>query len=67
MEHGAKLLLGDVLCKAEVAGRVPFQDFILLAPLDKMISSPEFGIKLLTALKDEQEKRKALESENEAM
>lgn len=35
--------------------------------LDKMIASPEFGIKLLTALKDEQEKRKALESENEVM
>lgn len=29
--------------------------------LDRMITSPEFGIKLLTALKDEQEKRKALE------
>lgn len=34
--------------------------------LDRMITSPEFGIKLLTALKDEQEKRKALEAENEA-
>lgn len=34
--------------------------------LDKMITSPEFGIKLLTALKDEQDKRKALEAENEA-
>ncbi len=34
--------------------------------LDKMITSPEFGIKLLTALKDEQEKRKVLETENAA-
>lgn len=33
--------------------------------LDRMISSPEFGIKLLTALKDEQEKRKALEVQAE--
>lgn len=32
--------------------------------LDKMIRSPEFGIKLLTALKDEQDKRKALEIAN---
>lgn len=30
--------------------------------LDKMIDSPEFGIKLLTSLKEEREKRKALES-----
>ena len=28
-----------------------------------MINSPEFGIKLLTALRDEQDKRKALETE----
>lgn len=32
--------------------------------LDKMISSPEFGIKLLTALKEEQDKRGRLELEN---
>ena len=32
--------------------------------IDKMITSPEFGIKLLTALKDEQDKRKALEAAN---
>lgn len=32
--------------------------------LDKMIHSPEFGIKLLTALKEEKDKRKALEAEN---
>ena len=31
--------------------------------IDKMINSPEFGIKLLTALKDEQDKRKSLEAE----
>ena len=31
--------------------------------IDKMINSPEFGIKLLTALIDEQDKRKALETE----
>ena len=31
--------------------------------IDKMINSPEFGIKLLTALRDEQDKRKALETE----
>ena len=33
--------------------------------LNKMISSPEFGIKLLTALKSEQDKRKALETQIE--
>lgn len=33
--------------------------------LDKMITSPEFGIKLLTALKEEQDKRKALETKVE--
>ena len=32
--------------------------------LDRMISTPEFGIKLLTALKDEQDKNKALQSDN---
>ena len=32
--------------------------------LDKMIHSPEFGIKLLTALKEEKDKCKALEAEN---
>lgn len=32
--------------------------------IDKMISTPEFGIKLLTALKDEQEKNRVLEAEN---
>lgn len=31
------------------------------ATLDKMIASPDFGIKLLSALKEEQEKRKNLE------
>lgn len=31
--------------------------------IDKMINSPEFGIKLLTALRDEQDKRKAMETE----
>lgn len=31
--------------------------------IDKMINFPEFGIKLLTALKDEQDKRKSLEAE----
>lgn len=35
--------------------------------LDKMIMSPDFGIKLLTALKDEQDKRKALEAANSAL
>lgn len=34
--------------------------------LDRMISSPEFGIKLLTALKEEQDKRKSLEAQAEA-
>lgn len=33
--------------------------------LESMINSPEFGIKLLTALKDEQDKRKALEAQAE--
>ena len=33
--------------------------------IDKMINSPEFGIKLLTALRDEQDKRKALETERD--
>lgn len=32
--------------------------------LDRMIASPEFGIKLLTALKEEQGKRQVLEQEN---
>lgn len=32
--------------------------------LDRMINSPEFGIKLLTALKEEKDKRKALEVKN---
>ena len=35
--------------------------------IDKMITSPEFGIKLLTALKDEQDKRKALEIANSTL
>lgn len=35
--------------------------------LDKMITSPDFGIKLLTALKEEQDKRKALEIANSAL
>lgn len=35
--------------------------------LDRMITSPDFGIKLLTALKDEQDKRKALEEANSAL
>lgn len=35
--------------------------------IDKMIASPEFGIKLLTALKEEQEKNAALAEENNAM
>jgi len=34
--------------------------------IDKMISSPEFGIKLLTALKDEKEKVKSLTAKVEA-
>lgn len=33
--------------------------------IDKMIDSPEFGIQLLTALKEERDKRRALEEENE--
>lgn len=32
--------------------------------IDRMINSPEFGIKLLTALKEEKDKRKALEVAN---
>lgn len=35
--------------------------------LDRMIASPEFGIKLLSALKEEQEKSKALEIANSAL
>ena len=35
--------------------------------IDRMITSPEFGIKLLTALKDEQDKRKALEIANSTL
>ena len=31
--------------------------------LERLITSPDFGIKLLTALKDEQDKRKSLEAE----
>ena len=40
--------------------------YMMPETLDRMISSPEFGIRLLTALKDEQEKRKELEQENAA-
>ena len=36
------------------------------ATLEKMISSPEFGIKVFTALKNEQEKRKVAEKQIEA-
>ena len=35
--------------------------------LDRMINSPEFGIKLLTALKDEREKRVIIEAENKQL
>lgn len=35
--------------------------------LDKIISCPDFGIRLLTELKNEQEKRKTLEAENAVM
>lgn len=35
--------------------------------IDKMILSPDFGIKLLTALRDERDKRKALEVANSAL
>lgn len=35
--------------------------------IDKMITSPEFGIKLLTTLKDERDRRKALEVANSAL
>jgi phage antirepressor YoqD-like protein len=35
--------------------------------LERMITSPEFGIKLLTALKDEQDKNKQLEAINSAL
>lgn len=35
--------------------------------LDKMINSPEFGIKLLTALKEEKDKRLKLEKENKIL
>lgn len=37
------------------------------AALEEAILNPDFGIRLLTALKDEQEKRRALEVENERM
>ncbi|WP_195328192.1 phage antirepressor KilAC domain-containing protein [Flavonifractor plautii] len=35
--------------------------------IDKMITSPEFGIKLLTTLKDERDRRKTLEAANSAL
>jgi len=35
--------------------------------LERLITSPDFGIKLLSALKDEQDKRKALEEERLAL
>lgn len=35
--------------------------------IDRMINSPEFGIKLLTALKEEKNKRQALEAANSAL
>jgi len=34
------------------------------ATIDKIIADPEYGIKLLTALRDEQDKNKALQSDN---
>lgn len=39
--------------------------YITPQTLESMISSPEFGIKLLTALKEEQDKRRALEGQIE--
>lgn len=41
--------------------------YMTSATIDKMIASPEFGIQLLTALKEEQDKRKALEGEVKEM
>ena len=41
--------------------------YIEPATLDKIISCPDFGIRLLTELKNEQEKRKTLEEENAVM
>lgn len=35
--------------------------------IDRMIASPDFGIKLLTELKSEQDKRKALQAQNAAL
>lgn len=41
--------------------------YMTSATIDKMIASPEFGIQLLTALKEEQDKRKELEGEVQVM
>ena len=60
--HGAKKfkrwVTSEVLPSIRKHGAYMTSDTI-----DKMINSPEFGIKLLTALRDEQDKRKALETE----
>ena len=60
--HGAKKfrrwVTSEVLPSIRKHGTYMTSDTI-----DKMINSPEFGIKLLTALKDEQDKRKSLEAE----
>lgn len=64
----------DIKAKAEEIERWIFDEVIptirkhgaYITPdtLEKMISSPEFGIKLLTALKEEQDKNKRLEALN---
>lgn len=53
---------GEVLPSIRKHGAYMTEDTI-----DRMINSPEFGIKLLTALKDEQNKRQALEAANSAL
>lgn len=53
---------GEVLPSIRKHGAYMTEDTI-----DRMIDSPEFGIKLLTALKEEKDKRKALEIANSSL
>ena len=55
-------IFDDVLPSIRKHGAYMTSDII-----DKMITSPEFGIKLLTTLKDERDRRKTLEAANSAL
>lgn len=59
-EQFEKWVFDDVLPSIRKNG-----GYMTSVTIDKMIDSPEFGIQLLTALKEERDKRRALEEENE--